>query len=295
LPSQSAWPAAWTSMERLKYISPGNGKMRRLFKFEGLGHYGEGVLERQQVLAAGGVAAPGREESDGFVFYPWLDGRPMPAASLSASVISRLAEYCAFRASAFRLPNAGLGPLQEMAEHDLRELGFDLPVMLELERPVIADSRMQPYEWILSPDGSLIKTDGASHGDDHFYPGPTDMAWDLAGAIVEWRMNQGQSAELLRDYRRKSGDDARQRIGDFIRAYTAFRCAYCRMAANAMAGTPEQARLDWAAEAYSALLATEINGRARERQATSSLSLPAASRPGSPVSVTRGLARRLFW
>ena len=26
------------------------------------------------------------------------------------------------------------------------------------------------------------------HGDDHFFPGPTDIAWDLAGTIVEWEL-----------------------------------------------------------------------------------------------------------
>ena len=260
-PSQSLWPPAWTSMERLKYISEGNGS-GRLFKFEGLGHYGGRVLERQQLLVAGGFGASARAESDGFVSYPLIARRPMTTADLSARMLTRMAEYCAFRAAAFSVPDVHLGPLREMAEHNLRELGFDLPVALELERPVIADGRMQPHEWILRPEGNVIKTDGASHGDDHFYPGPTDIAWDLAGAIVEWRMNDEQSAQLLFDYQRTSGDDARARIGAFIRAYAAFRCAYCRMAANAMAGSPEQGRLDRAAQGYSALLAAEA-GAAR--------------------------------
>src|SRR5262249_4313985 len=66
--SQLVWPPVWTSLERLKYISEENGS-KKWFKFEGLGHYGESVLERQQLLAAGGFGAPAREESDGFVSY----------------------------------------------------------------------------------------------------------------------------------------------------------------------------------------------------------------------------------
>src|SRR5262249_22405284 len=201
--------------------------------------------------------APAREESDGFVSYPFLSGRPMTTADLSARMLARMAAYCAFRAEAFSVPGVDLEPLREMAEHNLRELGCDLSVALELERPVIADGRMQPHEWILRPEGIVIKTDGASHGDDHFYPGPTDVAWDLAGAIVEWRMSDEQSGQLLRDYQRESGDDARGRIVAFIRPYAAFRCAYCRRAANAMTGSPEQARLDRAAQDYAALLAAE--------------------------------------
>jgi hypothetical protein len=259
-PSQSVWPPAWTSMERLKYISHEGGEAARLFKFAGLGHYGEGVLEREQGLAAAGFGAPVREETDGFVSYPWLAGCPMAAGDLSPRMLTRLAEYCAFRTEAFAISGADVGPLQEMAEHNLRQLGLDLPVALRLERPVIADGRMQPHEWILTPDGNFIKTDGAGHGEDHFYPGPTDVAWDLAGAIVEWRMNSDQAAQFLHAYQRKSGDDARARIEGFLRAYAAFRCAYCRMAANAMAGTPEQDRLDRAAERCLTWLAAEAAG-----------------------------------
>ena len=71
----------------------------------------------------------------------------------------------------------GISALQRMAEHNLQELRFDLPVSLRLQRPVIADSRMQPHEWLLTPAGQVLKTDSGSHGDDHFFPGPTDIAW----------------------------------------------------------------------------------------------------------------------
>jgi hypothetical protein len=144
-----------------------------------------------------------------------------------------------------------------MSDHNLNELGLKLPVELRLERPVIADGRMQPHEWVWSAAGELLKTDSGSHGDDHFFPGPTDIAWDLAGAIVEWQMNEQQTAEFLNRYRRASGDDASARIDSFIKAYTVFRLAYCLMAANAMNGSDEQPRLQQAADAYRKLL-TEL-------------------------------------
>ena len=134
-----------------------------------------------------------------------------------------------------------------MAEHNLQELGLELPVELRLKHPVIADGRMQPHEWVLSKEGKLLKTDSGSHGDDHFFPGTTDIAWDLAGAIVEWQMNEQQAAEFLNRYRRASGDDASARIDGFIKAYAVFRLAYCLMAANAMNGSDEQPRLQRAA------------------------------------------------
>jgi hypothetical protein len=141
-----------------------------------------------------------------------------------------------------------------MAEHNLRELGFELPVDLRLARPVIADGRMQPHEWLLTIEGKLLKTDSGSHGDDHFFPGPTDIAWDLAGAIVEWQMGEQQTTEFLDLYYRASGDNAKHRINGFIQAYAVFRLAYCLMAANAMNGSDEEKRLRRAADIYRTLL-----------------------------------------
>ena len=171
-----------------------------------------------------------------------------------------LADYCAFRQRAFAIELSDLDALQQMADHNLHELGLELPVELRLERPVIADGRMQPHEWLLTTEGKLLKTDSGSHGDDHFFPGPTDIAWDLAGAIVEWQMNEQQTAEFLNLYHRASGDNASARIDGFIKAYTVFRLAYCLMAANAMNGSDEQPRLQQAADAYRDRL-TEFRAR----------------------------------
>src|SRR5215470_8211911 len=111
---------------------------------------------------------------------------------------------------------------------------------------------MQPHEWVFSDAGVMLKTDSGSHGDDHFFPGTTDIAWDLAGSIVEWQMPQTQKEYFLDAYRRASGDDAASRMDGFIKAYAVFRCAYCMMAANALCGTEEQTRLERAAAGYRA-------------------------------------------
>lgn len=248
------WPASWTSFERLKYLSSAGHNEPRMFKFAGLGHYGEVVFERERRIGAAGFGPMPRGESDGFVSYPWIDGRPLSASDLSTEILIRLAEYCAFRLQAFSLELGDITGLQQMADHNLHELGMDLHVELCLKYPVIADGRMQPHEWLLSKEGKLLKTDSGSHGDDHFFPGPTDIAWDLAGAIVEWQMKEEQIAEFLETYHRASGDDARARIDDFIRAYAVFRAAYCLMAANAMNGLDEQPRLHRAANGYRAVL-----------------------------------------
>ena len=253
-PSKSEWPATWTNFERLKYLSSSQQGEQRLFKFAGLGHYGDVVLDREKKVAAAGFGPEPREESDGFISYSWMDGRPLAAGDLFSEIMARLAEYCAFRQRAFAVELSDLNSLQQMTEHNLRELGLELPVELRLQHPVIADGRMQPHEWLLPPQGKLLKTDSGSHGDDHFFPGPTDIAWDLAGAIVEWQMSEQQTAEFLNLYHRASGDNAQHRVDDFIQAYAIFRLAYCLMAAKAMYGSDEQPRLQQAAEGYRSAL-----------------------------------------
>jgi hypothetical protein len=271
---ESEWPATWTSLERLKYLSSADHSLAehgetRLYKFAGLGHYGDQVFDREQKVATAGFGLAPRKESDGFVSYPWVcnpwvcnpsirnpwpDARPMSANDLSRSVLERLAGYCAFRAKVFAVDLSDLNALQEMADHNLRELSLVAPTDLCLEYPVIADAHMQPHEWLLMNDGQMLKTDSGSHGDDHFFPGPTDIAWDLAGTIVEWCMNEQQAREFLDVYRRRSGDDASGRVADFVRAYAVFRSAYCMMAANALDGSEEQSRLNRAAAGYKDLL-----------------------------------------
>ena len=249
LRDHSAWPSCWVSFERLKYLS-GQGKEARFYKFGGFGHYGHEVLQREQKIADGGFGPLPMTESDGFVSYSFLDGCAMSATDLSESVLARLAAYCAFRAHAFATESADLAPLQHMAEHNLQELRLDLPLKLLLDRPVIPDARMQPHEWLLTPQGQMLKTDSGSHGDDHFFPGATDIAWDLAGTIVEWQLGTGQTEVFLKMYQRASGDDPQLRIADYITAYTVFRCAYCLMAANALQGSDEQQRLQRSAADY---------------------------------------------
>ena len=266
---EKQWPASWTNFERVKYLSAPHSTEPRLFKFLGLGHYGDEVLDREQLVAEAGFGPSPRRENHGFVSYPRLRGRPMSPRDLNESALCRIAEYCAFRQRNFRQRVSNLDSLQQMAEHNLAQLHLNVPIKLELQYAVVADGRMQPHEWLLLPEGHMLKTDSGSHGDDHFFPGPTDIAWDLAGAIVEWGMDERQAEAFLANYRRASNDDATERIGDYIVAYLAFRSAYCLMAANAMQGTEESERLQNAAQRYREALAA---GRAGLRMAVLSSS-----------------------
>jgi hypothetical protein len=123
------------------------------------------------------------------------------------------------------------------------ELGSD-ESWLKVERVTVCDARMMPQEWLCTSTGKLQKLDGASHGDNHFFPGPCDIAWDVAGAIVEWEM-LGQARErFLSEYEARSGDPVRERLYPYMLAYVIFRLGWCKMAALAMHGEYDELLLE---------------------------------------------------
>ena len=253
LGDRCAWPPTWPQMERLKFLSPDN---RWIFKFEGFGHYGEQVLDRARRLEAAGFGCKAADAGDGFLSYPVVRGRPARRSDLGIDWLERLAEYCAFRAKEFPVRAGNAAELSEMLISNLtQEFGERAASAVNTEllaagSSVLTDGRMQPHEWVQSADGRVFKTDGCSHGDDHFFPGPTDPAWDLAGAIVEWNMDRAGANFLLARFHRFTGDDASRRLPIFQLAYTTFRLAYCRMALSTVGKSADEQLLTNAYRLY---------------------------------------------
>src|SRR5438105_1301698 len=93
---------------------------------------------------------------------------------------------------------------------------------------------MMPYQWLRTDSGQFQKLDCATHGDNHFFPGPVDAAWDLAGTIVEGEMDDAAREHFLKQYADLTTDNVTVRIAAYELAYVAFRNGYCRMASAAM-------------------------------------------------------------
>jgi hypothetical protein len=260
--SSENWPASWTQVEHAKYLS---GDGAALHKFEGLGRYGEEVVSRSQQLAELGfgprLVRPLDEQ--GYAGYQRIApdrsyAERFTASQLTEGVLQNLARYCAMRGQEFAcdLPQVAPGEvsLEEMCCVNASE-EFEVDIhpsagFLPCERPVIADARMMPHEWISTTTGSMVKTDGTGHGDDHFFPGPCDIAWDLAGAIIEWRLGASAAEFFLQSYQRLSGDNAGSRLPQYLLAYSLFRMGYSKMAGEAMQGSNEEPRLKQAFEFY---------------------------------------------
>lgn len=265
---QTDWPAVWTFLSSPAYLSRDR---KTIYKFEGHGRYGAAAHARLSMCAEAGFSIVPRSFQEGYAGYPVVTGRALTPASVTPALLRQLAAYLAFRVRSMATANAEPSALENMARHNVERvtgqcLGTDFA--LPVERPVIADARMMPYEWLVSPDGYYLKFDCASHGDNHFYPGPCDIAWDIAGAIIEWQLTPHATETLLDFYASATGDDPTNRLQPYLQAYAAFQTGYAAMAANSMAAdTAEQTRLLRDCHRYrqtlqTALLPRTLNARA---------------------------------
>ena len=254
-------------MERLKFISPDRRQFFNFFK--GMGPLGSEVRERAFTLAEAGFSPVVCDAGDGFLSYQVIEGRNLRKEDVSTSVLERIARYCSFRVSNFRDSASFNSELADMLAFNVqqefgRELKFD-PALLGSTHPVLVDGRMQPFEWIAAPQGELLKTDAISHGDNHFFPGPCDIAWDLAGAIVEWDLSFDAADFLLHRFKQLSGIDVAQKLDVYKLAYRVFRLGFCKMAASTVLGSREESRLEnayrwYRSEAGKLLDATTAHG-----------------------------------
>jgi hypothetical protein len=260
--SESDWPAIWPWTERKKYLSEDS---QRIFRFEGHGHYGKISRQRSELLASHGWGPEVKSAGNGFSDFPWLSGKHPTSADRDTLI--QIARYCAFRAKYFAQQSSSQQALEEMTRVNLdRALGVSIPISLPVERPVIADAHMMPYEWIQWADGRLLKIDASSHGDDHFYPGPTDIAWDIAGAITEWQLNPESTDLLITEYQRCSGDKVEFRMVGYVIAYTIFRLAFAKSGAISVDAENEKKRFESQVEYYRRQLKHSLTGTSWEQR-----------------------------
>lgn len=217
------WPPSFRAHERVKYVVPESG---RLYKFSGLSVHGVEVRDRAEALSARGFSPACEPAPGGFSAYEWVRARPARLTTDRALLLGVLPDYLSFRARALKAPEPDSRALETMTAVNVFEaFGAKLPPAFELgvARPVYADARLMPHEWLVVEAGRLLKTDGAEHGDDHFFPGPVDIAWDVAGAFYEWNLNLEEQHELCRRLAALTGDEVRPRLQSYLIAYLAFR------------------------------------------------------------------------
>ena len=194
LPS-AVWPPVHPQHERHKGVPvDAPGEVR---KFVGLGSYGTVVFRRAIKAAEAGFAVPVFGIRDGYLRMARLS----PASVMSRRGTRALAEavlrYLPWRAAAMQTgARADTAAVLELLRvntqerfgptHDAALLRLDRLARAAAAQPaVIIDGHLAPWEWLQTPRG-VVKVDTAEHGDDHFQPGPQDIAWDVAGVLAEF-------------------------------------------------------------------------------------------------------------
>ena len=222
--------------ERRKYL---NGNV--LCKFAGYGRYGRAALDRADALA--GWIPPVHELRHGFLSMEWVSGRRLSRRHRDAGrFLSHAARYLAHITHQFPTGEpVAFEPLAEM-------IAVNAPEAPDVNRwraavedgcAVALDNRMFPHEWLETPLG-YRKTDALDHHDDHFFPGPQDTAWDVAGFIAEFELDAAAEAWFLQCYERESQDrGVRARLPFYRLAYLAFRFAYADLAMQSLRGTQD--------------------------------------------------------
>jgi hypothetical protein len=240
----AAMPASWAQLEPATFLARDE---RSIFRFEGFGHYGEAVGARAELLADCGFAPRYLGNRRGFGEYALLSGRMLVLGDRSPELLTRMASYLALRSTAFRSATAQTPELEPMLRWNWKlEFGEELGLAesrLSPERVVICDGCMMPHEWLRSERGELQKLNAGTHGDNHFFPGPCDIAWDVAGTIVEWELQGEARDRFVGEYAARSGDAIAERLEPYLLGYTAFRMGWSKMAAAAMQGTDDEALL----------------------------------------------------
>jgi hypothetical protein len=276
------WPPAVPAMEKRKYRTIAAGR-QVLVKFAGLGPIGERKFAAARALSAAGFIAEPLALVHGFIVERWLPAAP--ARALAAlprhQLVARLADYLGFRAGAFPAANDEGAPLRDLVQmamlNTAERLGQDLSDLLArqlsslpahepgLER-CATDNRLQAFEWVVQPDGRLMKTDALDHAFGHDLVGCQDIAWDLAGAAVEFDLDTEERETLARRVEGMSGRRvARQLIRLLEACYLALELGRIHFGLAITADPGDRKRLQAADRMYALKLQSWARSEARSR------------------------------
>jgi hypothetical protein len=120
---------------------------------------------------------------------------------------------------------------------------------------------MHAWEWLVTPEGKILKADALDHHAGNDLVGAQDPAWDLAGAIVELDLSdeeRGRLVEMLERSRRVKTPPDQLRF--YTHAYLAFQLGWHTLAAETLEGIDpaEAGAMRKRAETYAERLRGEL-------------------------------------
>lgn len=256
--------APWLETPKLM-VEVGNGG-QTLFKFAGLSPDpvtlalpSDEAAMRLCRLAESGFTTAATGTGLGWVAQPWIGGRRMTPADADVAFLSdRMAGYIATAAGPPSGDEERVGAIQRIstaltAWGEAREAApiaatvrraAELLPALSVGEPCAGDGRLAPHEWIRTPTGRKMKVDVTGHARDHTWVGAQSIAWDVAGATVEWNLNAAQADLLAAAVGARIGTPLLPVSRAFHEAgYCAFRLAAAQHCARLAPGTSPMAKL----------------------------------------------------
>lgn len=223
--------------ERRKYLASRSGE-RVLLKFAGLGAIGERKIAMARALHAAGLIPEPLGLVHGFLVERWhADARPLAAGEKPIEEIGR---YIGARAELFPAKDASGASIDQLLSMCRRNFslafghdslgaldGFDAGRLSERVVRARTDNKLDRAEWLRLPDGRLLKTDALDHHQAHDLIGCQDLAWDVAGAIVEFDLDDPEAMQLIRATGRRIDGEL---LAFYRLAYCAFRLGASHLA-----------------------------------------------------------------
>lgn len=259
------WPAVVPAWERRKFLVTAGGE-RFLVKFAGLGRIAEEKLAVARALQSEGFGAEPIGLAHGFLIERWHeDAVPLKHGENPLAEIGR---YIGTRAALLPAPGGSGASIQDLLTMARRNVSLELgdgaaralepwqTRASELERRVVrvrTDNRLDRHEWLRTASGALLKTDALDHYRAHDLIGCQDLAWDAAGAIVEFEMSDER--ELIGPIEASAGRGVDPVLLAFYGvAYLAFRLGQARLGTTMVSDADEQRRLQRRGDRYGARL-----------------------------------------
>jgi hypothetical protein len=302
LGSERGWPGVTPAWERRKYLARFGGETW-LLKFAGLGGEAQRKFAMAQALHGAGWAAEPRGVLHGFLVERWHD----EAAPLAPDdkPLAEIGSYLGARARLFgsmACEGASVRELYAMTRRNVSlAIGTDAASALErwasrldsLERRVerfATDNKLDRHEWVRLGEGRLLKCDALDHHSAHDLIGAQDLAWDVAGASVEFGLDSAETTWLAAEAGRSAGRVVDRELLEFLTlAYLAFRLGQARLSIGICSAAPaEMGRLtersDTLEQRLRHLLLDESTGATRRESSfetrvkrTAAGTIPAAS------------------
>ncbi|MCW3796578.1 hypothetical protein OMW55_01980 [Sphingomonas sp. BN140010] len=230
--AQADWPAIDPMWERRKFLVHADDGAW-LVKFAGLGRIGDRRLDLALRLEDAGFGSEVAGLTGGWLVSRWEDASPTRPS------VGELIAYLRWRRGlAAPQPGASLATLVTMVHRNLPALADWSPDLTGLApHPVCTDGRMAAHEWLRLPSGQLRKADAVDHHQAHDLIGCQDIAWDVAGAILELDLSASDADRLA------AALDCNPALLAFtLVAHAAFRVGAHRLSASTLDHWPDEQR-----------------------------------------------------